>query len=92
VLGKISLGDLFTHVFEIRQSGFIGKPRREYFEKALRTLGVSIDEVLFIDDYPNYVQGFIALGGKALLYDEEDTHQDSPLPRICNLKELTDYI
>jgi putative hydrolase of the HAD superfamily len=92
VLGKIGLGDLFTHVFEIRQSGFIGKPRREYFEMALRTLGVSIDEVLFIDDYPNYVQGFIALGGKALLYDEEDTHQDTNLPRILNLKDLVHYI
>jgi putative hydrolase of the HAD superfamily len=92
VLEKIGLGDLFTHIFEIRQNGFIGKPRREYFEKALRTLGVSIDEVLFIDDYPNYVRGFIALGGKALLYDEEDTHEDSHLPRILNLKELVHYI
>jgi HAD superfamily hydrolase (TIGR01509 family) len=91
-LEKIGLGDLFTHVFEIRQNGFIGKPRREYFEKALHTLGVSIDEVLFIDDYPNYVAGFIALGGKALLYDEEDTHEDSHLPRILNLKELVHYI
>jgi putative hydrolase of the HAD superfamily len=92
VLEKLGLTGLFTHVFEIRQFGFIGKPRREYYENTLRTLGVSIDEVLFIDDYPNYVQGFIALGGKALLYDEEGTHQDSPLPRIRNLKDLVRYI
>jgi putative hydrolase of the HAD superfamily len=92
VLEKLGLNGLFTHVFEIRQNSFIGKPRKEYFENALNTLGVSIDEVLFIDDYPNYVQGFIAIGGKALLYDEEDAHQDSPLPRIINLKELVHYI
>jgi putative hydrolase of the HAD superfamily len=92
VLEKLALGDLFTHVFEIRQNGFIGKPRPEYFERSLRTLGVNIDEVLFIDDYPNYVQGFIALGGKALLYDEEDAYKDSPLPRIHNLKDLVHYI
>jgi putative hydrolase of the HAD superfamily len=92
VLEKLGLCDIFTHIFEIRQSGFIGKPRKEYFEYALRTLGVSMDEVLFIDDYPIYVQGFINLGGKALLYDEENTHKDSPLPRILNLKELEQYI
>jgi putative hydrolase of the HAD superfamily len=92
VLEKLGLGDLFTHIFEIRQCGFIGKPRKEYFEYALRTLGANIDDVLFIDDYPNYVQGFINLGGKALLYDEEDTHKDSPLPRIHDLKDLIRYI
>jgi putative hydrolase of the HAD superfamily len=92
VLKKLELDGLFTHIFEIRQCGYIGKPRKEYFEYALRTLGVGIDDVLFIDDYPNYVQGFVALGGKALLYDEEDLHKDSPLPRIRDLKDLVRYI
>jgi putative hydrolase of the HAD superfamily len=92
VLEKLGLCGIFTHIFEIRQSGFMGKPRKDYFENALHTLGVNIDEVLFIDDYPNYVQGFIALGGKALLYDEEDMHKDSPLPRINNLKDFVQYI
>jgi putative hydrolase of the HAD superfamily len=92
VLEKLGLCGIFTHVFEIRQSGYKGKPHRDYFERALHILNVGMDEVLFIDDYPNYVQGFIDLGGKALLYDEEDAHKDSPLPRIHNLNELVHYI
>jgi putative hydrolase of the HAD superfamily len=92
VLGKLELGDIFTHIFDIRQCNFMGKPRREVFDHALKTLGVRVDEVLFIDDYPVYIKGFIAMGGKALLLDEKDIHADSGLTRIRELKEIVRYI
>jgi putative hydrolase of the HAD superfamily len=92
VLGKLELCDIFTHIFDIRQSGFMGKPRREVFEHALKTLSLRADEVLFIDDYPLYVKGFIAMGGTALLLDEKDVHGDSGLTRIRELKEIVRYI
>ena len=92
VLGKLGLGDLFTHIFDIRQRGFLGKPRREVYDNALFTLGVSAGEVLFIDDNPIYVEGFIAMGGKALLMDENDIHRNGTLPRIRELREITRYI
>ena len=92
VLGKLELGDIFTHIFDIRQSGFLGKPRREVYDNALRVLGLSAREVLFIDDHPRYLQGFIALGGNGLLFDENDIHKNDALPRIRELKELTRYI
>jgi putative hydrolase of the HAD superfamily len=92
VLGKLELCDIFTHIFDIRQCNFMGKPRREVFDHALKTLGVHVDEVLFIDDYPIYIKGFIAMGGKALLLDEKNIHGDSGLTRIRELKEITQYI
>jgi len=92
VMGKLELGGIFTHVFDIRQCGFLGKPRKEVFNNALRVLGVSAPEVLFIDDNPRYTQGFIALGGNALLFDENNIHTNYTAPKISELKELTQYI
>jgi len=92
ILGKLGISDLFTHVFDIRQCGYRGKPRRDVYENALANLGVQADEVLFIDDYPSYAAGFSAIGGNALLFDENDIHHDCPVPRIRELKELLRYI
>ena len=92
VLGKLGLVDIFTHVFDIRQSNFLGKPRREVFDNALRFLGVRARETLFIDDNPRYTQGFIALGGNALLFDENNIHTNYTSHKISDIKELTQYI
>ena len=92
VLGILGLSDLFTHIFDIRQCGFRGKPNRDVFDHALHTLGVCAEEVLFIDDSPMYVDGFIAMGGNGLLFDEDDVYHNCPLPRIRELKEIARYI
>jgi putative hydrolase of the HAD superfamily len=92
VLSKLGLNDIFTHIFDIRQCNFLGKPRRESFDHALRTLNLGVEEVLFIDDYPPYVEGFVALGGRGLLLDEDDVHGNGTLPRIRELREITRYI
>ena len=92
VLDKLNLSDLFTHIFDIRQCNFMGKPRREVFDHALQILGLNASEVLFIDDHPLYAEGFIAMGGKALLLDENDIHTNRALPRIRELKEIIRYI
>jgi putative hydrolase of the HAD superfamily len=91
VLEKTGLIGLFTHIFDIRECNFIGKPRRVVFDNALHKLGVNIDETLFIDDYPFYAEGFTAIGGKAIILDEDNYHQDCSLPRIQNLREITRF-
>jgi len=92
ILEKLELGDIFTHIFDVRQCGFLGKPRREVYENALRVLGVAAGEVLFVDDSPLYVEGFMALGGNGVLLDENDVHSDYLSPRIRELKELTRFL
>lgn len=92
ILDKLGIPDLFTHIFDIRQTGFKGKPSPEVFYFALNTLGLQPADVLFIDDVPQYVSGFLVLGGKGLLLDENNTHIHYPNPKIQNLKELTEYL
>jgi putative hydrolase of the HAD superfamily len=88
ILSKLGLNGIFTRIFDIRQCGFVGKPRREVFDNALRILKTVAADVLFIDDNPFFVEGFIAMGGNGLLLDENDVHKNNALPRIRNVKEL----
>jgi putative hydrolase of the HAD superfamily len=92
ILGKLGIADLFTHIFDIRQTAFQGKPRPEVFYYALNTLGVQAAEVLFIDDQPDYVRGFLDIGGRGLLLDENGVFGDYPHPKIKNLRELAEYL
>ncbi|GHV46532.1 hypothetical protein AGMMS49546_34720 [Spirochaetia bacterium] len=92
ILGKLGLEGLFTHIFDIRWNGFKGKPRPEVFLRALDALGAKPEDTLFIDDYPRYVEGFLAIGGKGVLLDEFDEHPDYPHPRIRKLEEVTQFL
>ncbi|MCL2192917.1 MAG: HAD-IA family hydrolase [Treponema sp.] len=92
ILDKLGIPDLFTHIFDIRINNFVGKPRRDVFENALNTLGVQAFEVLFIDDVPSYAEGFADIGGKALLFDEDNVHKKCCVPKIRDLREIIRYI
>ncbi|MCL2762132.1 MAG: HAD-IA family hydrolase [Treponema sp.] len=92
ILDKLGISDIFTHIFDIRQCGFRGKPHRDFFDHALQTLGVDIADVLFIDDYPIYVEGFLAIGGNGILLDENNKHQNYPSPKIRELKEIVNFL
>jgi len=89
VLGKLRFEGLFSHIIDIRMCNFIGKPHPDAFNKAAGILGTDIEQILFIDDVPRYVEGFIRLGGKGILYDENNLHTDFQYPRIQRLQELT---
>jgi putative hydrolase of the HAD superfamily len=92
VLAKLELGDIFTHIFDMRWNNLKGKPHPDVFRRVLEVLQKSPEEVLFIDDYPRYVAGFNALGGAGVLLDELDSHPDFQGRRIRNLKELVKFL
>jgi putative hydrolase of the HAD superfamily len=92
VLSRLGIGGQFTHVFDIRFNRFKGKPDREAFLRALEAMGAEADSTLFVDDYPEYLEGYLALGGRALLLDEFDRHRRARFDRIRNLRELSGFL
>jgi putative hydrolase of the HAD superfamily len=92
ILTKLGVADLFAHIFDMRWGNNQGKPLPIAFNRALKVLGATAETTLFIDDYPRYVEGYIALGGRGILLDELDAHADLTLPRIRRLQELTAYL
>ena len=67
VLGKLGIADLFEAVTDIRDAGFNGKPYPDAFMAALHKGGSPIENTLFLDDMPKYTDGWVALGGTAVL-------------------------
>jgi putative hydrolase of the HAD superfamily len=88
ILDKLGIGDLFTHIFDIRSNDLRGKPRAEAFYRALAVLGTSPETTLFLDDAPRYVEGYLALSGRGILVDEEDRYPWYAHERIRNVREL----
>ena len=92
ILNKLNVSDLFTHIFDIRFNNFCGKPKPKAFYESLKVLNTKPETTLFIDDYPNYVEGFRSISGKGLLFDELNSYPDYPYEKIKTLSELTAFL
>ena len=67
VLAKLGVADLFEAVTDIRDANFNGKPYPDAYFAALKKVGCTIDDTLFLDDMQKYTDGWQALGGTAIL-------------------------
>lgn len=92
IIRKLGLEGIFRNIFDIESGGYRGKPHISVYRRALDTLGLLPGEVIFIDDVRRYVDGFIAIGGRGILFDEENAHPDYPHARIKNLRELVQFL
>ncbi|GAB1484213.1 hypothetical protein MASR2M78_30310 [Treponema sp.] len=92
ILKRLGMADIFTHIFDIRWGGLQGKPAESSFRRVLDAIGKKPEEVLFVDDLPHYVEGFIRIGGLGILLDEDGRHHGTPYPRIRSLYELDAYV
>jgi len=88
IIRKLGLEGIFRQVFDIESNAFRGKPNASAFQRALDALALKPQEVLFVDDIPSYVKGYLALGGRGILFDERDIYADYPHERINNLREI----
>jgi putative hydrolase of the HAD superfamily len=91
VIQKQRLEGIFTHIFDLEWNNFQGKPLRLAFQRVLDALGATADTTLFVDDCPEYIAGYLALGGPAVLMDEFNTHQDYLGERIQDITEIVRY-
>ena len=92
VLNFFNISDLFLGVFDISYSQGKGKPHPEAFTKPLAAVHKTVEETLFLDDCPAYVQGFVKIGGRSILIDEKERCTDfakiSGIPSIKSIYEL----
>ena len=92
VLNFFYISDLFLGVFDISYNQGKGKPQPEAFTKPLAAVHKTVEETLFLDDCPAYVQGFVKIGGRSILIDERERCTDftkaSGIPSIKSIYEL----
>ena len=92
IINKLGLDGVFRQIFDITYNEGKGKPNASAYLRPLEVLALKPEEVLFIDDLPVYVEGYLAVGGKGILLDEMDVHGDYPYERIRNLRDLTGFL
>lgn len=72
VLEKLGVADLFEAVTDIRDAGFNGKPYPDSYLAALKKVGATIEDTLFLDDMQKYTDGWVALSGTAVLVGDKN--------------------
>ena len=92
VIKKLEIEGIFQHQFDIKSNGLKGKPHASAYQAALDVFDLSPSEVLFVDDIPRYVNGYIVMGGKGLLLDENDDHKNYPHQKIRDLRDITRFL
>ncbi|MDR0473563.1 MAG: HAD-IA family hydrolase, partial [Treponema sp.] len=92
ILSRLGVEACFTEIFDMRHMNFKGKPRKDAFFMVLSVLKAAPEQVLFVDDMPGYVEGYLAIGGKGVLFDEDNMHPGYTHEKIRNLKEITGFL
>jgi putative hydrolase of the HAD superfamily len=88
VLQRSGIEDCFE---SITDSGIVGreKPHPAIFEAAVKSLGVSPDQSLYIGDlYSVDYLGATAIGMRSMLFDVPGAYKDKGLPRVESLAEF----
>jgi putative hydrolase of the HAD superfamily len=88
VLDHLGIADHFLAVYDITYNRMTGKPHPSAYRRLLAELPWEPGEILFIDDVPQYLDGFARMGGRCLLIDETGRHPDAPFARISSIHEL----
>ena len=91
VLARCGIADCFE---SITDSGIVGKekPHPAIFDEAVRTMGVSAKESLYIGDvYSIDYLGATSFGMQSILFDVAGAYRDRGLPRVDSLEALESH-
>jgi putative hydrolase of the HAD superfamily len=92
VLEFLNVADLFGEIWDIDRNNLRGKPHKSAYLNALQGSGFTIEETLFFDDNPSYVEGWEKLGGRGVLVSgREDYRRLLPnTPWVGTIYEIKD--
>ena len=91
VLARCGIADCFE---SITDSGIVGKekPHPAIFDAAVRTMGVSAKESLYVGDvYSIDYLGATSFGMQSILFDVAGAYRDRGLPRVDSLEALESH-
>ena len=93
--GKMAASGIDKYVDRLFISDEVGfmKPKREYFEYVIKSLGCSTDECLMIGDNPDTdIRGAQNFGIKTIWFNSRKLVETVDAPTIADLNELVDIL
>jgi putative hydrolase of the HAD superfamily len=91
VLEFFGIRDCFREIYDIRFSGFCGKPLAAAYRRVLAALGETAGRVLLVDDSTAYLQTFRDMGGRVLQV-REDGAPTGEWPCLKDIKDLPGFL
>jgi putative hydrolase of the HAD superfamily len=94
ILAYLEIEHFFQRIFDIRMSGFRGKPERGVYLRVLAELERQASEVLFIDNRLDYLLAFREIGGKVVWVADRSVQEKAAagVARIAHVKELPAFL
>jgi putative hydrolase of the HAD superfamily len=94
ILAFLRIDDLFLGIWDVVKSNFKGKPHPNAYRGALSLSGYTLEETLFADDYGQYVQGYVDLGGRAVLVNDQKSEwaKAPSAPHIDSIYEIGQFV
>src|SRR5574344_393576 len=92
VLDFLNVRDLFDGIIDIRKNDLRGKPYERAYRNALELIHGTVQNTLFLDDAQKYTEGYVRLGGDAVLVGPQQNPFDVkpnlkvPLPPVPGVK------
>jgi putative hydrolase of the HAD superfamily len=91
ILDFFGIRDCFREIYDIRFSGFQGKPRADAYRRVLEAVGEPPERVLLVDDSTAYLRAFYNLGGRVLQI-REDGVPTGEWPCLKGIKDLPRFL
>jgi putative hydrolase of the HAD superfamily len=91
VLRFLKIDDIFLGVYDVLYNKLKGKPHPEAYLGALRASGFSMEETVFFDDSPKYIEGFRVLGGRGVLVGGKEA-LDPQTPRVNSIYDIREFL
>lgn len=91
VLERLGISDRFERVFDLRENGFVGKPARHAYRRALDELSLDATTTLFVDDVVQYLLPFRDLGGR-IVHMTTPGSANGEVPSVTSLRDLVRII
>ena len=97
VLNFLGIRDLFCEtISDIRRNSLLGKPSECSYRDALSIVGGTVEDTLFLDDYPPYALGFARIGGSAVIVGgaecEVPANLSGKVRRIASVYDLPELL
>ena len=90
-LYEVGLGHYFdAFVISSKVGGF--KPDERVYITAIEKIGLPAENLLFVDDYPEYARKARQMGMTALVISRDEKRDSSEIPVINSLEELENYL
>ncbi|GHV95472.1 hypothetical protein AGMMS50293_17920 [Spirochaetia bacterium] len=88
ILEYLKVADLFREIWAIERLDFRGKPQSSAYQRVFSSGDFTLEDTVYFDDNPKYVEAYTRLGGRAVLVTPREAILLPGVPRVNSIYEI----